>query len=176
MRNGRKSPIFGPKNAPFCSKNANLPNRTRFTRHPPPPKMGFIFLGPFFSSCFAVSSASSKRVLKNYFYRVLFEHPSKASSNIMQQQLSKPWTPSQKKNAHVFFGEPLFWPKTTLKNTNFAPLPENCALKNLKKNLVLLAQKGGQVIDLEVAKLLTLKWPKCGQVMWSYSLGQVWPF
>ena len=33
-RNGRKSPIFGQKkkNAPFCCKNANLPNRTRFTR------------------------------------------------------------------------------------------------------------------------------------------------
>ena len=36
-QNGRKSPIFGQKNAPFCCKNANLPNRTRFTRLPPPP-------------------------------------------------------------------------------------------------------------------------------------------
>ena len=26
MRNGRNWPFFGPKNAPFCSENANLPN------------------------------------------------------------------------------------------------------------------------------------------------------
>ena len=52
-----------------------------------PPKMGVTFVGLFFSSCFfSVSSASSKRVLKkNDFYRV-FAHPSKSSSNIMQQQ------------------------------------------------------------------------------------------
>ena len=55
-----------------------------------PPQMGVTFLGPFFSSCFSVSSASSKRVLKKtYFYRVCFAHPSNASSNIMQQQSNK---------------------------------------------------------------------------------------
>ena len=31
VRNGRKSPVFGPKNAPFCCKNANLTNGTHFT-------------------------------------------------------------------------------------------------------------------------------------------------
>ena len=31
-RNGLKSHMFGPKNAPFCGKNANLPNRTCFSR------------------------------------------------------------------------------------------------------------------------------------------------
>ena len=32
VRNGLKSHMFGPKNAPFCCKNANLPNCTCFTR------------------------------------------------------------------------------------------------------------------------------------------------
>ena len=31
-RNGLKSHFLGPKSAPFCCKNANLPNRTCFTR------------------------------------------------------------------------------------------------------------------------------------------------
>ena len=35
-----------------------------------------------------------------------------------------------------------------------------------KKNPIFIgSKKGRQVIDLEVAKLLTLKWPKCGQVI-----------
>ena len=34
MRNGRKWSFLGPKNAPFCSKNANLPHCTYFTRLP----------------------------------------------------------------------------------------------------------------------------------------------
>ena len=33
-RNGLKSNILGQKNAPFSCKNANLPNRTCFTRIP----------------------------------------------------------------------------------------------------------------------------------------------
>ena len=36
-RNGLKSHFLGPKSAPFCCKNANLPSRTCFTRIPPPP-------------------------------------------------------------------------------------------------------------------------------------------
>ena len=31
-RNGLKSHFLGPNSAPFCCKNANLPNRTCFTR------------------------------------------------------------------------------------------------------------------------------------------------
>ena len=37
--------------------------------------------------------------------------------------------------------------------------------KNSKRPYFYRLKKGGQVIDLEVAKLLTLKWPKCGQVI-----------
>ena len=56
--------------------------------------------------------------------------------------------------------------KTTFKNTNFAPPPENCAQQISKKKPIFIgSKKGGQVIDLEVAKLLTLKWPTCGQVV-----------
>ena len=34
--NGLTSQIFGQESAPFCCKNASLPNRTCFTRIPPP--------------------------------------------------------------------------------------------------------------------------------------------
>ena len=131
----------------------------------PPPENGCKFFSPFVFSCFSVSSASNKRVFqkKAYFYRV-FEHPSKVSSNIMQQQTPKPCT-SPKTSAPPIFGKPRFWPKATFQNTNFAPPPENCALKKFKQALFYRLRKGGQVIDLEVAKLLTLKTPKCGQVI-----------
>ena len=92
---------------------------------------------------------------------------------------------------HIFFRKPLFWPNFVFKNTNFAPPPENCAPKNLQNPYFHRLKKGGQVIDPTVAKLLTLLCPKCGQVidptayiyiyvcvciLWSYYLGQVWPF
>ena len=32
VRSGMKSRFLGPKHVPFCCKNANLPNRTCFTR------------------------------------------------------------------------------------------------------------------------------------------------
>ena len=81
----------------------------------------------------------------------------------MQQQGSKAKTPP-KKGAH-FFSETSFLTKF-FKNTNVAPPPENCAPKNLQKNPVYIgSKKGGQVIDPTVAKLLTLLWPKCGQVI-----------
>ena len=55
----------------------------------PPQKWVLHFLGLFFSYCFSVSSASSKRVLKKSLFKGFFAHPSKASSDIMQQQSSK---------------------------------------------------------------------------------------
>ena len=57
-----------------------------------PPKNGCYFVfGPFFFVLlFSVSSASSKRVLKKKpIFIGFFAHPSKASSDIMQQQGSK---------------------------------------------------------------------------------------
>ena len=53
-----------------------------------PPKMGVTSFCLVFSS-FSVSSASSKRVLKKTIFIGFFAHPSKASSDIMQQQSSK---------------------------------------------------------------------------------------
>ena len=73
--------------------------------------------------------------------------------------------PKLPKKRCTFFRKPLFWPKTTFKNTNFAPPPENCAPKISQNPYFYRLKKGGQVIDPTVAKLLTLKWPKCGQVI-----------
>ena len=42
-----------------------------------------------------------------------------------------------RKRCTFFFRKPLFWPKTTFKNTHFAPPPENCAQKISPKPLFL---------------------------------------
>ena len=78
----------------------------------------------------------------------------------------KPKLPQKK--VYIFFRKPLFWPKTTFKNTNFAPPPENCAQKNIKKRNYFYRLKkrwpsywpyGGQVIDLEMVKMWPSYWP-----------------
>ena len=65
--------------------------------------LGLFFFFFFFLFLLHLARGCSK---KPYFYRV-FAHPSKASSDIMQQQGSKAKTP-QKKGAH-FFSETPFW-------------------------------------------------------------------
>ena len=74
-----------------------------------PPFFGcYLFLGLFFVFLlFSVSSASSNRVCqKKTIFIGFFAHPSKASSDIMQQQRTKPKLP--KKKVHNFFSETLF--------------------------------------------------------------------
>ena len=107
-----------------------------------PPFFGCYFFWAFFFFLFLFLLHLARGCAK-------FAHPSKASSDIMQQQGSKAKTP-QKKGVHFFFGNPFF--DHFFKNTNFAPPPENCAQKNLQKTLFLYAQK-------KVAKLLTQRWP-----------------
>ena len=80
----------------------------------------------------------------------------------MQQQGSKAETPP-KKGAHFFSETPFL--TIFFKNTNFAPPPENCAQKISQNPYFYRFKKGGQVIDPKVAKLLTLLWPKNGQVI-----------
>ena len=82
----------------------------------------------------------------------------------MQQQPTKPSTPPPPtKKCTIFFRKPLLTKNNFLKHTNSEPPPAKCALN--KKTIFIGPKKSGQVIDLEVAKLLTLKWPKCGQVI-----------
>ena len=151
-----------------------------------PPQKWMLFFGFFL--LFSVSSASSKRVLKKpYFYRV-FAHPSKASSDIMQQQ-------GQKKSTH-FFRKPLFFYQKQLSKTLILHHPlKNCAQKisqnpyfyRLKKRWPSYWPYRGQVIDLKMAKMWPSYWPYsiyiyicCGVIILAkfgllrcYSLGQV---
>ena len=82
----------------------------------------------------------------------------------MQQQGNKAKTPPKKVH-NFFFGNPFFDQFFFVKNTNFAPPPENCAQKISPNPYFLGSKKGGQVIDPKVAKLLTPLWPKNGQVI-----------
>ena len=67
---------------------------------------------------------------------------------------------------HIFFGNPFFDQKQLSKTLILHHPPKTVHKKISKKNPIFIgSKKGGQVIDLEVAKLLTLKWPKCGQVI-----------
>ena len=60
-RNGLKSLFLGPKSAPFCCKNANLPNRTCFTRiRRPPPHPGSHRKNLFIFTCLFLSLEDGK--------------------------------------------------------------------------------------------------------------------
>ena len=104
----------------------------------------------------------------------------------MQQQWTKPKLP-KKKGALCFFLETRFWPKTTFKNTNFAPPPENCAQKISKKPYFYRLKKRwpsywlyhGQVIDPKMAKTWPSYWPYSAYIyiyMWCYCLVQALAF
>ena len=121
----------------------------RFQGHP---KIGcYFFLAFFFFFFFLfllhLARGCSK---KTYFYRVFLHTLLKHLVTSCSKKEVKPKLPQKK--VHNFFWKPLFWPKTTFKNTNFAPPPENCAPKNLQKNPIFIGSK-------KVAKLLTLPWP-----------------
>ena len=95
-----------------------------------------------------------------------FEHPSKASSNIMQQQVTKPWTPPKK--MHIFGDNPFFDQKQ-LSKTLILHHPLKTAHKKIseQKKATFIGSKkgpsywpwGGQVIDLEMARMWPSYWP-----------------
>ena len=144
----------------FLDKNGGTTS-CPFSR--PPKNWVLLFFGPFFFFFFLfllhLARGCSK---KTYFYR-FFAHPSKASSDIMQQQGSKAKTP-QKKGAHFFSETPFltkFFSKTLILHHPLKTVHQKIS----KKPYFYRLKKGGQVIDPTVAKLLTLLWPKCGQVI-----------
>ena len=152
LRN-KKKPFWGKKKVEL------LPARFQG-----PPKMGVTFFEAFFSSCFSVSSASSTGCSKKPILKGFFEHPSKASSNIMQQQSSKTWTPQ--KSAQFFLETPFFDQKQLGKTLTLHPPWKLCTDKT-PKNPIFIGSKmwpsywpwGGQVIDLEMAKMWPSGWP-----------------
>ena len=117
----------------------------------------------FFSSFLFLLHLARGCAKKPYFYMVflhtLLKHQVPSCSN----KEVKPKLPQKK--VHIFFGNPFFHQMFFFKNTNFAPPPENCAQKYLQKPYFYRLKKNGQVIDSIMAKLLTLKWPKNGQVI-----------
>ena len=141
-----------------------------------PHEMGINFLGRFFFGffLFSVSFASSKRVFqkKNYFYRFLNTLLKNLETSCSNNQLN-PQHP-QEKCTTFFLGKPFFWPKATFKDTNFAPPPQNCALKKQKKAIFIGSKKrwpsywpwGGQVVDPEMAKKWPSYWPCSIYVYW----------
>ena len=93
-----------------------------------------------------------------------FAHPSKASSDIMQQQGSKAKTPQRKGAQFFFFGNPFF--DQFFSKALILHHPLKTVHKKSPQNPIFIgSKKGGQVIDPKVAKLLTLLWPKNGQVI-----------
>ena len=64
------------------------------------------------------------------------------------------------------FSETSFLTKKQLSKTLILHHPLKTVHKKYPKTPIFIgSKKGGQVIDPTVAKLLTLKWPKCGQVI-----------
>ena len=116
-----------------------------------PPKNGCYFFFIFLFFLHLARGCSKKNILIGFFV-----HPSKASSDIMQQQSSKTKTPP-KKGAQFFFSETSFFDQKQLSKTLILPHP----LKTVHKK----TQKKTYFSTFTVAKLLTLKWPKCGQVI-----------
>ena len=103
---------------PFWGKKAELLP----ARFQGPPKMGVAFFGLFFS-CFSVSSASSKRVLKTKlfslgFLNTLLKHLVTSCSNNQLNPQTPP--PPKKKEVHNFFlpENPFFDQKQLLKTQN----------------------------------------------------------
>ena len=115
----------------------------------PPPNGCYFFL--FFFFLFSSYSASSKRVLKHPIFIGFFEHPSKTSTNIMQQQSTKASNPPKK---CTFFRKPLFWPEVFFckKKTPVLHHPLRTVPWKNSPNPILIGSK-------KVAKLFTLRWP-----------------
>ena len=131
-----------------------------------PPKMGVIFFGPFFFFLllFSVSSASSKRVCKKKpIFVGFFAHPSKHLVTSCSNNQVKPKLPPKK--VHNFFSETPFVDQFFSKTLILHHPLKTVHQKISKKAYFYRLKKGGQVIDPTVAKLLTLLWPKCGQVI-----------
>ena len=128
----------------FLKKNGGTTS-CPFSR--PPPKWMLLFLGLFFSLFLLhlARGCSKHPVFIGFFLHTLLKHLVTSCSN----KEVKPKLP--KKGAQFFFGNLFFWPKTTFKNTNFAP-PLKTVHKKSPKPLIFIGSK-------KVAKLLTLPWP-----------------
>ena len=121
------------------------------------------FFGLFFFFFFLFLLHLVEGCAKNpIFIGFFFAHPAKASSDIIQQQW-KTLTAPKNRCTNFIFGNPFL--TIFFRNTNFAPPPDNCAPKNLKNPIFIGSKKDGQVINSTMAKLLTQKWPKNGQVI-----------
>ena len=131
-----------------------------------PPKLGVNFFGAFFFLLlFSVSSASSKRVCKKIRFLLVFLHTllKHLVTSCSNNQL-KPKLPQKKVHNFFFFGNPFF--DQFFSKTLILHHPLKTVHKKSPKNPIFIgSKKGGQVIDPTVAKLLTLLWPKCGQVI-----------
>ena len=124
-------------------------------------------LFPFFSSFFCFFCIQQQAVAKKpYFYRVFCAHPSKASSDIMQQQWTKPKLP--KKKVHLFFGgnpffDHFFFSKTLILHhplkTVHEKISQNPYFYRLKKSRPGYWPYPGQVIDPTLAKIRPGYWP-----------------
>ena len=135
-----------------------------------PPFFGcYLFFWPlsFFLFCLSVSSASSNRLWpKNPIFIGFFcAHPSEASSDIMQQQWTKPKLP--KKKVHLFLGgNPFFdhfFSKTLILHhplkTVHEKISQNPYFYRLKKSRPGYWPYPGQVIDPKMAKIRPGYWP-----------------
>ena len=124
-------------------------------------KLGVTFFGLFLFFLFLLHLVEGC-AKKTYFYR-FFAHLAKASSAIMQQQGSKAKTP-KKIGAHFFSETPFltkFFSKTLILHHPLITVHQKIS----KKTYFYRLKKDGQVINSTMAKLLTLKWPKNGQVI-----------
>ena len=96
-----------------------------------PPKMGCNFFGAFFSFFVLFLLHLARGCVKKTLFLLVFPHPSKASSDIMQQQSTKPKI-AQTKGAHFFSETPFL----TIDSKNAPPL-KTVHKKNLPKPLFL---------------------------------------
>ena len=138
----------------------------------PPPKRGAHFCLPFFCFLFLhvfCFFAFSKREFKENQIWGVFEHPSKASSNIMQLQSPKPSyppPPKKKESAPPIFRKLLFLTKNNFSKTHIFHHPLKIVHSKNSKNTIKQGVskrwpgywlKGGQ--DPKMAKMWPGYWP-----------------
>ena len=130
----------------------------------PPQKWVLLVFGPFLFFFFLfllhLGRGCSKKPNFYRFLHTLVKHLVTSCSN----NQVKPKLPPKK--VHIFFSENLFFDQKQRSKTLILHHPLKIVHQKLsKKPYFYRLKKGGQVIDLRVAKLLTLKWPKCGQLI-----------
>ena len=115
-----------------------------------PPFFGcYFFFGPFFFFFFLFLLHLARGCAKKTIFIGFFAHPSKASSDIIQQQGSKAKTPPKKVH-NFFFGNPFF--DQFFSKTLILHHPLKTVHKKSPKTPIFIGSK-------KVAKLLTQRWP-----------------